>query len=151
MQPINVPEGLVEKCFGRRPDLVTASLFAHNSRPDKDGIDFLVCFKFKDSEGVPRYFPLAMLLQVKTSDDAETVGVVLPLREPISEKLAKRLTFRKMERIRKHQAIQPHVSCILFVGRQENGKKEAAILEEIWREIKKMKDFIKRHRFQYFR
>ncbi len=151
MQPINVAEDQVEKCFSRRPNLVTALRFAHNSQPDKDGMDFLACFKFNDDKGVPQHFPLAMILQVKTSDDAETVGVVLPLKEPISGKLAKRLTFRKIERIHKHQAKHPNVPCILFVGRQENGRQESAILEDIWREIKMMRDFIKRHHFQRFR
>ena len=123
----------------------------HNHQLDKDGVDFLLYFKFKDVDGVPRFFPLALPLQVKTSDDADTVGVVLPLPAEIPEKLKNRLTLRKLGRIRKHQGKHGHISCILFVGRPEDGKKETVILEDIWREAKKMKDYIRRYRFPNFR
>lgn len=141
----------MDKCLKKRPNQLKLMRATHNHQLDQDGVDFLIYFKFKDADGTLQFFPLALPVQVKTSDDANTVGVILPLPDALPPKLKNRITLRKLGRIRRHQGKHGHISCILFVGRPADGKTEAAILEDIWRELKKMKDFIKRYRFPHFK
>lgn len=114
------------------------------------------------------YFPLTMLVQCKRSDTLETIGVVLPLPTPMIERLARagkermphkeylelaseyiqslprnlhRLSPRLLREVMNHYRKHPHVTCMLFVGRNEyEGKRRAdhEIIEDIWRELRLM-------------
>lgn len=146
MQKItNLSEELVERCCAQRESQVKAIRANRYRSLDSEGVDFLIFFAIRGNHFGSKYFPLPLTLQVKTSDDQETVGVVLPLRDPIPEKLAKLLTTRKMGRIHKHYKKHPEIKFMLFVGRPEDGKKEAVLIEEIWRELRRLKGFVKRH------
>lgn len=154
MEKPNVSEDLLQRCGDQRPDKFLA-VRTKRCRPlDSEGIDSLIYFKFrtkKDGVSVIECFPLAMPLQVKTSDDNKTIGLVIPPSGKISEKFAKLFTARKLERIEKHLSKHPHVRFMLFVSRLDGGKTEAAVIEEIWRELKGLRYYVQRYYIKKFR
>lgn len=145
-------EVFVEKCYTQKAPKVKFIRAISNSQLDEDGVDFLVDFRVKiKSSKADIFFPLTMKLQVKIADGEETVGLVLPLEDPLPKSLAKRVSPYMLKHIGKHLKKHPHVNCILFVSRLSSTKSEEQVVEEIWRETKKMFNFIKRHYFNEIR
>jgi hypothetical protein len=118
-----------------------------NSALDKAGADFVVEFLT---------YGLAELLQVKTSDNGETLAVLLPLpnffieelpnriSEEIFEsvlpklprRLQKKISRQMLQRLTDHCRKHQNVQWVLFVARVSQRKDESQIKNEIWRETK---------------
>jgi hypothetical protein len=118
-------EILVEECLRAHQDEVEA--FTHFTLKSKDnsrGRDFWIRL---------RGFPDPIYLQVKTSDNTETKGYLLPLPEPLPPNF--KISVRTLDIINRHSKKHPDVPCIIFVGKAVRGKRKEEILEDIWREL----------------
>lgn len=102
-----------------------------NSLFDNLGIDREIVLNF--GKGWVRF-----AIQIKTSNNGETVGVVLPIREPSPPKLMARLSREMLDRIPVHDNKHPPVDCMLFVDAWGSLTNKAEVLDEIWRETKKI-------------
>lgn len=141
-------EDPIERCFREREGQVSYTRAKRYAQLDNDGTDFLLDFKIKGRNPDEKiFFPLSMRLQVKMSNNGETVGLVLPLYDGLPRDLKDRITEKMWRDIKDHQETHPHVSCILFVAQLEKSKSEKQIIVEIWREIRCMLGFIRRHYF----
>ena len=144
-------EDPVEKCFRKHESQLSYTRARRCDQLDVEGTDFLLDFKIKSKKSDERFFfPLSMRLQVKMSDNGETIGLVLPLQSPPPDKIKDRISERMLEIIADHARKHPHVSCILFVAQLEKAKSEKQILSDIWREMRRMLGFIRRHHFPRF-
>ncbi len=79
-------------------------------------------------------------IQVKTSNNGETVGVVLPIRNPFPPKLAARMSPGMIHRINAHEGGHVTVGNMLFVDAWGSLTNKKWVLEEIWRETNKIID-----------
>jgi len=115
-----------------------------NSALDKAGADFVVEFLT---------YGLAELLQVKTSDNGETLAVLLPLPNFLIEelpnriseevfesvlpklpgRLQKKISRRMLQHLTDHCRKHQNVRWVLFVARVGQRKDESQIKSEIWR------------------
>lgn len=135
-------EELVAEAFKRHPTVVRYVHAGHNSQLDRDGTDFLVDFKEDEY-----FFPLSIRLQVKTSNNFQTLSLVLPLGSYLPDTVRNKLNQHMYAIIQEHQRKHPHVNCLLFVSRpnsDQNITKEK-ILDDIWKEMERMLHFIERH------
>jgi hypothetical protein len=132
--PADDAETLVVQCLLRNKNKIVSYKHAgQNSDLDKKGIDIVI-------EKIIKKFkrPISLDFQIKTSDDETTIGVILPLPDPLPAALAGRLSGRKLGIIEKHRKKHSQVPCILFVGRITGRNKLNKVLDEIWREINKL-------------
>lgn len=150
-------ETIVEKAFLEHPKEVRFEHAKQNSLLDKEGKDFIVEF-------LP--YCLTEPLQVKTSDNGETVGIVLPFPNLAIEKLPKkisgkifdkllvrlphqvrqRISRRMLQHIVDHFRKHQDVRWILFVARPNEHKDENGVKAEIWQEIKRNVKILKKRR-----
>lgn len=142
----NVSEDLAEECCKKHDDDVAAIRADRYRELDTSGVDLLLVFKIKFKPNQPKVaFPMMLHLQVKTSDNLETVGVVLPVvGNRYSANNDKRISRKMRWRIKKHSRLHPLVSCMLFVSQLRDGKTRELVIEEIWRELKAIKKDIAR-------
>lgn len=139
-------ETMVAQCLENRRDKIIRYKHAEpNSYLDKSGIDFIIEVFIKRLGR-----NLRLNFQVKTSENDDTVAFLLPLPENLPAKVAAKLTPVKRAAITKHAKMYPNVKHILFVGKLSYKKKgrlinnvtrkkrRARVLQEIWREIKKL-------------
>ena len=149
VQP-NVSEDLVEECCKQHEDDVAAFRATRYRELDASGVDLIITFKIRVKSHTEKIaFPMDMKVQVKTSDNLETVGVVWPLSAKFLEKNSKRISSRMEDRIKKHIEKHPLVPCMIFVSQLKDGKTREAVLEEIWRELQAIRRYIARYCFRF--
>ncbi len=89
-------------------------------------------------------YPFWLSVQVKPSDTGETVGIVLPLPEPLPPDLEKKITLYVRAEIQEHIRKHPEVIHLLFVGRpnskrsKQKPRSRDMVLDDVYRETKKM-------------
>lgn len=141
LDPCLDSESLVAEALGQHKNVVRYTHAGQNSQLDRDGTDFIIDFKCGEY-----FFPLSVRLQVKTSGNDQTVGVVLPERGYLSDSIKSRLTKFMLCKIDEHIRKHPHVNFMLFVSppNGRSGLKKNQILEAIWKETQKMLKFVER-------
>lgn len=121
-------EILTEECLKIHKEEVTDYIhFTLKSKDNKRGRDFWIRLAA---------FANPLYLQVKTSDNTETAGFVLPLSDPLPPGVI--ISDRMRDLINEHFKKHPDVPCIIFVGKPVHGKNRREVIKEIWREIKKI-------------
>ena len=119
-------EALVEACWKNRNGKIQFFHNPKNGHGDAHGEDF---------SGVAlEGYSYSEPFQIKTSDNGNTVGVVLPLREPLPPKISGRISGTMHAMIAEHFRKHPHVRCMLFVAKPGRHTTEMQILRDIWRE-----------------
>ena len=121
-------EVLTEECLRAHAGEVLGYVhFTLKSSDNKRGRDFWIKLAA---------FANSLCLQVKTSDNTETAGFVLPLPDPLPREA--KISGRIRNLIDKHFKKHPDVPCIVFVGKPVHGKDKVGVIEDVWREIKKI-------------
>lgn len=136
MSQPNVSEDLMDECGRIHKDEIELTRTIRYRELDTAGFDFFVAFKIR----LPHYpkkvaFPMDLKLQVKTSDNLETIGVILPVSGEFLTANRLRLSRKMRWRIKKHFKIHPLVTCMLFVSQLRDGKTREGVIAEIWREL----------------
>lgn len=143
MAQTNVSEDLVDECCRKYSDDVEAVRAVRYRELDASGIDFFITFKiYSDAHPRKVAFPMDLKLQVKTSDNLETLGMVLPISGKFLAKKRAKLSRKMRWRIKKHYKAHPMVTCMLFVSQLRDGKTREVVIEEIWRELHKIRRYI---------
>lgn len=120
-------EELVETCWILHPQIS----FKHshkNGAEDSKGIDFL-------NVTLPSY-SFVLNIQVKTSDNGNTIGLVFPLSRENRKETRSKVSERMWKQIHKHNRLHPFVCCVLFVAKTGHRKSKSDVFEEIWKETK---------------
>lgn len=146
MRQPNVSEDLLEECCQEHPDDVAITRADSCKELDSSGIDSLLAFKIQVEHYPERvFFPMDLKLQVKTSDNLETVGVVLPVSDKFFAKKGPKISRKMHWRIKKHFKAHPRVTCMLFVSQLRDKKTREGIKAEIWRELLAIRHYIGRY------
>ena len=119
-------EDLVEYCY--RAHKLPYHHSEQHTPDDRDGIDFIV---FSPNPG-------RFELQVKRSDNGETLGLLLPLEEPVPPMMADRLSSKMLEKVRRHARLHPNIRLMLFVAAPTGHRTSQEIIREIWRATKQL-------------
>ncbi len=145
----NVSEDLVEECGKQHPDDVFMIRADRYKELDSSGIDLLIDFKIRlGNRRETALFPMALKMQVKTSDNLQTIGVILPVSGKFLAKNSEKISRKMRWRIKKHLRLHPSVTCMLFVSQLRDGKTRELVMEEIWRELSAIRRYLARHYFR---
>lgn len=130
-------ENLVEECGRIHKDEIELRRTIRYKELDTEGFDFFGTFKIC----LPHYprkvaFPMDLKVQVKTSENLETIGVILPVSGEWLVTNRLRLTRKMRWRIKKHFKAHPRVTCMLFVSQLCEHKTREVVRDEILRELR---------------
>lgn len=119
-------ESLVEHCWKHRNGRIHFTHNPKNGHGDSHGEDF---------SGVSLGgYSYCEAIQVKTSDNGNTLGIVLPLHEPLPPKISGKISGWMRSVIEAHSRKHPHVRCMLFVAKPGRHATKEQILRDIWTE-----------------
>ena len=119
-------EGLVAQCLHSRGRFVTYQRSPKHSEEDKAGIDFSVTFVHNG---------IHFKLQVKTSDNGETVALWVPLPHHLPAHLGARMSPQMLALAQRHAHRHPTIRALLFVALPCRERSPERIIDNVWHEI----------------
>lgn len=125
-------EGLVAQCLHSRGRFVSYQRSPKHSEEDKAGIDFSVTFV---------HTGIRFHLQVKTSDNGETVALWVPLPNRLPAHLRARLSPHMLARAQRHAHKYPSIRALLFVALPSRERSLEDIIASVWHEMWILYDF----------
>lgn len=119
-------EVLVETSWKRRGGRISFTHNPKNGHGDKQGEDFA---------GVTlQGYTFCEAFQIKTSDNGNTLGIVLPLHKPLPPDISGKISGWMRAEIEEHLRKHPHVRCMLFVAKPGRHATEEQVIRDIWTE-----------------
>jgi hypothetical protein len=129
-------EGLVERALLRKSKTVTFIKAIKHDELDRSGKDFIVTS--------PKWLISGEAIQVKTSDNRVTLGLVLPIPEPAPSFIDGRISPKMKAMIDEHQRKHSDVRSLLFVAIPNKGVPEEMVMNNIWKEMTRIFNIIRR-------
>jgi hypothetical protein len=119
-------EGLVAQCLHSNGRFVSYQRSPKHGEEDKAGIDFSVMFMHSG---------IHFKLQVKTSDNGETLGLWVPLPNHLPVQLRTRISPQMLASAQRHTHKYPSIRALLFVALPSRERSPELIVGNIWHEI----------------
>ena len=142
-QQPNEWEDLVEEAYWPHKREVVSISVARHSPLDARGIDRFLYFKIQSGHTRGDTIPFPMPLQVKASDNGQTVGVVLIPGCKLPKSIEDRLSSEMKNKLERHARTHPEVRFTLFVRTPGKHTDKEKVLEEIWTQTRAMMEFAK--------